>query len=117
MQVPVHIGKLWSKENTLLLLVGVDTWINTLEINLAVSQKTGNCSTSKHSCTTTGHIPKRCPIYPRDTHSTMLIAALLVIARNWKQTRYLSAEELIKKTLYVSTVEYYLAIKTTDMNL
>jgi hypothetical protein len=97
--------------------VGVDTWINTLEINLAVSQKTGNCSTSKHSCTTTGHIPKRCPIYPRDTHSTMLIAALLVIARNWKQTRYLSAEELIKKTLYVSTVEYYLAIKTTDMNL
>jgi hypothetical protein len=32
-----------------------------------------------------------------DTCSTTVIAALVIIARNWKQIRYPSAEEWIKK--------------------
>ena len=57
--------RLWSKGNTPPLLVGVQTCTTTLEINLAVSQKTGNSSTSRPSYTTPGHIPKRCPTIPQ----------------------------------------------------
>jgi Trk-type K+ transport system membrane component len=44
--------RLWSKGNTLLLLVGVQTSTTTLEINLAVFKKVGNSSTSRTSYTT-----------------------------------------------------------------
>jgi hypothetical protein len=37
--------RLWKKGNTPPLLVGLQTCTTTLEINLAVSQKTGNCTT------------------------------------------------------------------------
>ena len=44
---------------TLPLRAGVQTCTAILEINLAVSQKTGNSSTSRPSYTTPGHISKR----------------------------------------------------------
>ena len=44
------------------LLLGMWT---TLEINLVVSQKIGNSSTSRPSYTTPGHIPKRCSTIPQ----------------------------------------------------
>jgi hypothetical protein len=50
--------KLAEQGNTFLLLVGVETCTTTLEINLVVSQKTGNSSTSRPIYTTPGHIPK-----------------------------------------------------------
>ena len=56
-------------------------------------------------------------IYPeetkieRDTYMTMLIAALFIIARTWKQPRCPSADEWIKKLWYIYTMEYYSAIK------
>lgn len=49
-----------SKGNTLPLLVGVKT-CTTFEINLVISQKTKNTSTSRSSYTIACHIPKRCP--------------------------------------------------------
>jgi hypothetical protein len=58
---------------------------STLEINLAVLQKTGNSSTWKPSYTTPRHIPK-------DACSTMFIAALIIVARNCKQLSDLSFE-------------------------
>jgi len=48
-----------AKGTTPPLLVGLQTFITTLEINLAVSQKTGNASTSRHHYITPEHIPKR----------------------------------------------------------
>ena len=42
---------------------------------------------------------------------TTFIAGLFVIARNWKQPRYPSTEEWIKKIWYIYTMEYYSAIK------
>jgi hypothetical protein len=45
----------------------------------------------------------------------MLIAALFVIARNWEQPGCPSTEEWIKKTWYIITMEYYLAIKNKDI--
>jgi hypothetical protein len=51
------------------------------------------------------------PTGNKDTCSTMFIAALFIIARSCKEPRYPSAEEWIQKIWYISTVEYYSAIK------
>ena len=41
----------------------------------------------------------------------MFIAALFTIARTWKQPRWPSTDEWIKKLWYIYTMEYYSAIK------
>ena len=41
----------------------------------------------------------------------MFIAALLIIARTWKQPRCSSTDEWIKKLWYIYTMAYYSAIK------
>ena len=41
----------------------------------------------------------------------MFIAAVFTIAGTWKQPRYPSTDEWIKKLWYVYTMEYYSAIK------
>jgi hypothetical protein len=57
-------------------------------------------------------------IYPEDVTtgnknicSIMFIAALLIIARSWKEPRYPPKEEWIQKMWYIYTMEYYSAIK------
>ena len=47
----------------------------------------------------------------KDTCTPMFIAALFIIARTWKQPRYPSADEWIRKLWYIYTMEYYPAIK------
>jgi hypothetical protein len=37
----------------------------------------------------------------------MLIAALFTIAKLWKQPRYLTTDEWIKKLWYIYTMKYY----------
>ena len=46
-----------------------------------------------------------------DTCTPMFIAALFTIDRTWKQPRCPSTDEWIKKLWYLSTMEYYSAIK------
>ena len=41
----------------------------------------------------------------------MFTATLFTIARTWKQPRYPSTDEWIKKLWYLYTLEYYSAIK------
>ena len=41
----------------------------------------------------------------------MFIAELFMIARTWKQPRYPSTDEWIKKVWYLYTMEYYSSIK------
>ena len=41
----------------------------------------------------------------------MFTAALLTIAKTWKQSKCPSSEEWIKKMWYIYTMEYYSAIK------
>ena len=56
-------------------------------------------------------------IYPekakieKDTCIPLFIAALLTIARTWKQSRCPSTDEWIKKLWYIYTMDYYSAIK------
>ena len=45
----------------------------------------------------------------------MFIAALFIIARNWKQPRYPSTEKWMKKMWYIYTMEYYSALKNEDI--
>ena len=58
-------------------------------------------------------------IYPKDTNvviqrgtcTRMFIAATSTIAKLWKEPRCPSTDEWIKKMWYISTMEYYAAIK------
>jgi hypothetical protein len=86
------LARMWSKGNTPPLLVGMPSCTTTLEISLAISQKIVNRYTTRRSYIIPGHwkIPIRCPLYHKNTYSTILIAVVFVIARNWKQPRCLS---------------------------
>jgi hypothetical protein len=45
----------------------------------------------------------------------MLIVALFVILRSWKQPRCPMTEEWIQKMWFIYTMEYYTAIKNKDI--
>ena len=47
----------------------------------------------------------------RVTCTPIVIAALFITARTWKQSRCPSADEWIRKLWYIYTMEYYSAIK------
>ena len=44
-------------------------------------------------------------------YTAMFIAALFTTARTWKQPRYPTADEWIRKLWHIYTMEYYSAIK------
>ena len=61
-------------------------------------------------------------IYPeetkieKDTCIPLFIAALFTIARTWKQPRYPSTDEWIKKLWYIYTMEYTRPLKETHLS-
>jgi hypothetical protein len=61
-----------------------------------------------------GNYPEDAPTGKKDTCSTMFIAALFIIARNWKEPRCPSTEEWLQKMWYIYTMEYYSAIKKNE---
>ena len=93
------LERMWSKGNTLPLLVGMhmvfssENWELMYLIDLAIPLL--------------GIYPKGAPSYHKDTCSTMFIAALFVIARNWKQPRCPSSKEYTKKSWYICTMKCY----------
>ena len=62
-------------------------------------------------------------IYPdktiirKDTCTPMFTAALFAIVNTWKQPKWPSAEEWIKKIQYIQTVEHYPSIKEEQNNV
>jgi hypothetical protein len=44
----------------------------------------------------------------------MLIAALFIITRSWKESRCPSTEEWIQKMWYIYTIKYYSALKNNE---
>jgi hypothetical protein len=98
--------RMWRKRNTPPLLVGLQA--TTLEISLAVPQKIGHSTTGR---SLQGIYPEDAPTCNKDTCSTMFIAALFIIDRNWKEPRCPSTEEWIQKMWYIYTMKYHSAIK------
>jgi hypothetical protein len=86
----------------------------TLEIGLLVSQKIESSSTPRPGNILLDIYPKDVPLYHIETCSAMFIAALFIIARNWKP-RSPSTEDSIKKLGYIHTMVFYSAIKNKDI--
>jgi hypothetical protein len=49
--------------------------------------------------------------YSKDTCTPMIITALFIIAKLWKQLRCPTTDELIKKMWYLYMMEFYSAMK------
>ncbi|KAF0886950.1 LORF2 protein, partial [Crocuta crocuta] len=62
-------------------------------------------------------------IYPRDTGvlmhrgtcSSIFIAVLSTIAKSWKEPKCPSTDEWIKKIWFIYTMEYYMAMRKTEI--
>ena len=52
----------------------------------------------------------------RDTGTPVFIAALFTTARTWKQPRCPWADERIRKLWYIYVMQYYSAIKGTNLS-
>ena len=84
---------IWSNGNTPPLLVGVDTCIVTLEVNVSVSQEIGNQPVSRPDCSALGHILKGCSIIPQEHLFHYVHTRYILKARTWKKSRCHSIEE------------------------
>ena len=50
----------------------------------------------------------------KDTCSPMFIAALFIVAKTWKQSKWPSTDDWFKKMWYMYTMEYYSAVKKNE---
>jgi hypothetical protein len=63
-----------------------------------------------------GIYPEECDTgYSRGTCILMFIAALFTIAKLWKQPRFPTTHEWIKKMSYLYTIEFYSAMKKNEI--
>ena len=108
------LARMWRKRNTPPLLVGLQACTTTLEITLEIPQKIGHSTTGGPAISLLGIYPEYVPTGKKDTCSTVFIAALIIIARSWKERRCPSTEEWIQKMWYIYTMEYYSAIKNNE---
>jgi hypothetical protein len=97
------------------LLVGMQSCTTTLETIFAVLRNLGIVLPQDPASILLDIYPKDDPPSHIDTCSTMFIAALFIVARNWKQPRCPSTEEWIKKMYYIYTVGYYSALKNKNI--
>ena len=54
-------------------------------------------------------------IIQKDTCTPVFIAALFTVVKTWKQPKYPSMDEWIKKMVYMYTMDYYSAIKKKEI--
>ena len=108
------LERMWRKRNTPPLLVGLQACTTTLEVGLVVPQKIGHSTTRRSSNIPIFQYPEDVPTVNKNTCSTMLIAALFIIARSWKEPRCPSTEHWIQKMWYIYTMEYFSAIKNNE---
>ena len=99
------LESVWRKGNPLSLFVGMRTSTAFIKNSVEIPLKIGNKTAILPSNPTEGSRIER------NTCTPMSIAALFTIARTWKQPRCPSADESIRKSWYVYTMEFYSAIK------
>jgi hypothetical protein len=94
------LERMRRKRNTAPLLVGLQTGTTTLEISLEVRRKLEIAEDP--AILLFGIYPTDAPQCHKGTCSTMFIASLYVIARNWKQPRCPIIEEWIQKMWFIT---------------
>jgi hypothetical protein len=94
--------------------VGLQAGTTTLEISLVVPRKLDIVLLEDPAIPLLDIYPENVPTSNKGTCSTMIIAALFIIDRSWKEPRCPSTEEWIQKMWYIYTMEYYSAIKNNE---
>ena len=90
------------------LLVGIQTGVATLENSMEVFKKLKIELPYDSAITLLGIYPKNTGVMiRRGTCTPMFTAALLTIAKVWKEPKCPSTDEWIKKMWYIYTREYY----------
>ena len=96
------------------MLVGVQPGTALLKTVWLFLRKLGNNLPQDPEIPLLGIYPKDAQSYHKDMYSAMFIAALFVIAITWKQPKYLSMKEWIRKMWHIYRMEYYTAEKMTS---
>ena len=104
------LERVQRKWNPLTLLLRMQTSTATMENSVETPLKTGYRTGYDPAIPLLGIHTEETRI-ERDTCTPMFITALLTIARTWRQPRFPSADEWIRKLWYIYTMEYYSAIK------
>ena len=107
---------MWRKGNPSTLLVGMQTGTATVENSMEFPQKTKNELLFDSVIPLLGLYPKdpKTPIL-KNLCTPMFIEAQFPIAKCWKQPRYPSANEWIKKLWYIYTMEFYAAERKKEL--
>jgi hypothetical protein len=93
--------RMWYKRNTHAFLVIVKTHTAIMEISVMFLIKMGMEVSQDPAISLLGVYSNDTSFYHRDPCSTMFTDVLFTISRNWKQPRFLSTEEWIKKMWYI----------------
>ena len=101
--------------NTPCLLVGMLSYIITMEINVVVSQNNGDSSTSSLREITLGHIPKRCSTIPQGHLLNYICSSFIHNSQKLETTQISLRDKWIRKLLFIYTADYYSAIKNKDI--
>ena len=104
------LERVWRKRNPITLLVGMQTSPATMENSVRFLKKLEIELPNDPAIPLLGIYTEETRI-ERDMCTPMFITALFTIARTWKQPRYPSADEWIRKLWYIYTMEYHSAIK------
>jgi hypothetical protein len=107
---------LCKNKNPKPLLVGIQTGAVTLEKNLEIIKDLNIDLPYDPAIPLLGICPKDYNTgYSRGTFTSMFIAALFVIDKLWKQPRYPTPDEWVKKMWYLYTMEFYSAMKKNEI--
>jgi hypothetical protein len=110
------LARMWRKKDTPLLLVGLQAGTTTLETILKIPRKFSIVLLDDPAIPLLGIYPENAATYNKDSCSTMFIAALFIIARNWKDSQMsLNRGMDFLKKWYIYAMEYYVAIKTMNL--
>ena len=94
------------------MLVGMQTVAATAENSMEVPQKVKNRTTLRSSNCSIRYLPKGYKdIDSKGPMHLIFVAALSTIAKLWKEPKYVSTDEWMKKIWYRYTMGYYSAIK------